>query len=62
RSLYLHFECGAWICGGRGVQEVREDFDKTLDVCQEITLEQCRSISWGRRLGRGLLKSFAPLM
>lgn len=62
RSLYLHFECGAWLCGGSGVLAVRDDFNETLARSGEVTLEDCRKVSWWRRLGRGLLKSFAPLM
>ncbi|MEG1778081.1 MAG: cardiolipin synthase, partial [Angelakisella sp.] len=62
RSLYLHFECGAWLCDSSGVFAVRDDFTKILEVSGEVTLQQCRDVSWVRRLGRGLLKSFAPLM
>lgn len=62
RSLYLHFECGAWLCGGSCVAEVRKDFDKTLELSQEITIAHCRATNWFVRLARGLLRSFAPLM
>lgn len=62
RSLYLHFECGAWLCGGSGVLAVRDDFRQTLELCGEVTLADCRSVSGWRRFGRAVLKSFAPLM
>ena len=62
RSLYLHFECAVWMYQTTSVAEVRDDFFKTQNVSQEITLEQCRNVSWLRRLGRSLLRVFAPLM
>lgn len=61
RSLYLHFECGVWLYRTRSVGQVLEDFKKTLCVCQEITVENNR-VSWLRRMGRAVLRVFAPLM
>lgn len=62
RSLFLHFECGVWLYNTKSVQEVKEDYLLTLDICQEITLKDCRNIKWYRRLGRSILKILAPLM
>ncbi|MEA5010592.1 MAG: cardiolipin synthase [Angelakisella sp.] len=62
RSLYLHFECGAWMYRTRCVAQVAEDFLKTQEVCQQITLEECKNISLARRIGRSILRAFAPLM
>lgn len=62
RSLYLHFECGVWLYQTKSILEVKEDFMKTLEQCQQITLEYCRSVKWYRRLGRLVLRAFAPLM
>lgn len=62
RSLYLHFECGAWLYRSKVVLDVRDDFLKTLEVCEEITLEKCRKVRWYRRLCRSILRAFAPLM
>lgn len=62
RSLYLHFECAVWMYQTTSVAEVRDDFFKTQNMSQEITLEQCRNVSFLRRLGRSLLRVFAPLM
>lgn len=62
RSLYLHFECAVWMYQTTAVAEVRDDFFKTQNVSQEITLEQCQNISWFRRLVRSLLRVLAPLM
>ncbi len=58
RSLYLHFECAAWMYKRH---DVRDDFLKTQQM-SEITLEECRNISIPRRLGRSVLRVLAPLM
>lgn len=62
RSLYLHFECGVWMYRSSSVLAVKEDFLKHLSECQEITLGDCRSVRWYRRLGRSILRVFAPLL
>lgn len=62
RSLYLHFECAVWMYQTPSVAQVRDDFLKTQQISQEITLEECQNISFPRRLGRSVLRVFAPLM
>ena len=62
RSLYLHFECAVWMYQTPSVAQVRDDFFKTQQISQEITLEECRSLSFPRKLGRSVLRVFAPLM
>ncbi len=61
RSLYLHFECGVWMYGTKAVQQVRDDFVKTLPVCTRITEESC-TCSGAERLFQEVLRLFAPLM
>ena len=61
RSLYLHFECGVWMCGSRAVGEVKSDFLQTLQVCQEITEEDCRC-GFFTRLAQDVIRLVAPLM
>lgn len=62
RSLYLHFECGTWLYKTDSVLKIKEDFLKTLEKCQEISLESCKNVRWYIKLGRALLRGFAPLM
>lgn len=62
RSLYLHFECGAWMFRSGAVMEVKQDFLGTLPKCSRVTLEECRSRKWYKRLLSGVLRLFAPLM
>ncbi|HWQ76790.1 MAG TPA: cardiolipin synthase [Syntrophomonas sp.] len=62
RSLFLHFECGVWLYRSSSVFEVKSDFVETLEVCQNITLEDCRRAKWYTRMTRSVLRMFAPLM
>lgn len=61
RSLYLHFECGVWMSDSSAVREVREDFLNTLELCEEISLENAKRFSRSRRFLNAFLRAFAPL-
>lgn len=61
RSLYLHFECGVCMYQSSAVMEVKEDFLNTLEVCQEVTLEECSGGVF-LRFRQNILRLFAPLM
>lgn len=61
RSLYLHFECGVWMYGTDTVSQVRDDFLRTLNECQQITLEDCRG-GFLKKAIQALLRLFAPLL
>ncbi len=62
RSFYLHFECGVWMYRTSCIADIQKDFERTLAVSQEITLAQCKAVPWLVRLGRSVLRVFAPLM
>ncbi len=61
RSLYLHFECGAWLCGSQMVAEIREDFLKTLQNSKKMTLGDCK-LGIFKRLVQIVLRLLSPLM
>ncbi len=61
RSLYLHFECGAWMYGTRAVKELKEDFLDVLNWCKELTAEDCNTNLF-IKMFQGILRLFAPLM
>lgn len=61
RSLYLHFECGAWLYNTTAVMELKKDFLKTQSECEEITIEKCTPQPL-MRLFQDILRLFAPLM
>lgn len=62
RSYYLHYECGIWFYKSKVVLDVKEDYLKTLEKSQEITMEDCLNVSWFVRVIRGILNLFAPMM
>jgi cardiolipin synthase len=62
RSLYLHFECSAYIYENDVVCDIENDYQETLLKCHEITLDDCRHYS-GFKLAIGkILRLIAPLM
>ena len=61
RSLYLHFECGMWMCDCPSVLDVKKDFEDTLKVCRKITEKNCES-NFFVRIIQDFLRVFAPLM
>ena len=61
RSLYLNYECGVWMYASKAVNQVKQDFLKTLEVCHEIGADDCKcSVIY--RLWQEILRLFAPLM
>lgn len=62
RSLYLHFECAAYLYKSNTVYTVEEDFQATLGMCRPVTLEECRRYSPLKRFVGNALRLFAPLM
>lgn len=62
RSMYLHFECGTWLYNCPTVAEIKNDFLKTLELCEEVTYEDCKKVPYLRRLVRSALNLFSPLM
>ncbi len=62
RSLYHHFECGAYLYGGKVLADIRQDFAGTMAASQEVTAEEVKKQSIFYRLLGLLLKVVAPLM
>ncbi|MEG0251687.1 MAG: cardiolipin synthase [Christensenellaceae bacterium] len=62
RSLFLHFECGAWMYKTSAIMDMKKDYLETLDVCQEVTIEVVKSTKWYVRIMQSILRVFAPLM
>lgn len=62
RSLYLHYECGVWLCKSSAVRAVKQDFMDTLSKCKEITLADTYEKNIIKRIGMAVLKLFSPLM
>lgn len=62
RSLYLHFECAAFLYRTAEIARIEEDFQATLAKCQEVRLEGLKKESLLLRAEGWLLKVLAPLM
>lgn len=62
RSLYLHFECAAYLYRMPVIASIEEDFLSTLASCQQVTLETMKKDKLYRKILGRLLKVFAPLM
>lgn len=62
RSLYLHFECGVWMFNSGSIYEIKDDYIRTLEVCDEITLEEIEKTSGIKKFGQSLLRLVAPLL
>lgn len=62
RSLYLHFESAVWLYRTNSIVQILEDYQKCLELCEEVTLQDVRGVKWYRRLTRSVLRVFAPLM
>ena len=62
RSLYLHFEDAVWLYRADCVKQVAQDFDNTFPLCHQVTLAECKSVSWFKRLFGSILRMFSPLM
>ena len=62
RSLYLHFECGAFMYGCPVIDDIIEDYNETRAKCQQITLQDCKKFPLHQKIAGTLLKFIAPLL
>ncbi|SEW23987.1 cardiolipin synthase [[Clostridium] fimetarium] len=62
RSLYLHFECAAYIYRNPEIFKIEEDFQNTRLQSHEMTLEDCRKFPVVKKFLGQVLRLFAPLM
>lgn len=62
RSLYLHFECAAYLYKVPALWDVRRDFEQTILKCRRIMQEDIKKQKLHTKLAAALLKVAAPLM
>ncbi len=62
RSLYLHFECAVYMYQNEEIKTIEHDFQETLRLCEEITLEDCYRYPIRKKLCGRVLRLIAPLM
>lgn len=62
RSLYLHFECGTYICDHPVVGDIERDFQETLQKCHKVSLTEVENRSVFEKVTGQVLRLIAPLM
>ena len=62
RSLYLHFECAAYLRDVPAVADIEADFRATAAKCQVIRMEDLKQTRLTTRVMGWLLKVLAPIM
>lgn len=62
RSLYLHFECAAYMCNVPCIEEIEKDYQDTLQMSQRITMESLLKEKVSMQIAGRVLRVFAPLM
>lgn len=61
RSFYLHQECAVWMHDTDCVPAMQADVEATIAVSHRVTQAEIDSVSWLRRFGRAILRTFAPM-
>ncbi len=62
RSLYLHFECAAYLYRVPAIADILKDFADTMEKSQSVTMERIKQEKFTTKLAGKLLKVAAPLM
>lgn len=62
RSLYLHYECAVWMYQTSAVEEMRQDFINTLEICTEISSDFFANNGLLKRFLLALIRFFSPMM
>ncbi len=62
RSYFLHYECGVYFYKNNIVNEVKEDFEKTLEKCRQVSYEEYENVAISEKILRILLNIFTPIL
>ena len=62
RSLYLHFECACYIYKNKVIEDIQEDYDKTIKECIRIKKENVEKYNIIKRIIGRVLRFLATLM
>ena len=62
RSFFLHFECATVFYGGRTVRDVKSDFLKTFELCEQVPADYRKRVGIPRRMFRGVVRAIAPML
>ncbi|MFV0466345.1 MAG: cardiolipin synthase [Lachnospiraceae bacterium] len=62
RSLFLHFECGTYLYKVPAIDDIKRDFDETMEKSMLISLDYYRKLPLLHRAQGRVFKMFGPLM
>lgn len=62
RSLYLHYECAAYMMNVPAIIDIERDFKDTLELSQKITLEEVKNFNIFTRIIGYIIRLVAPLL
>lgn len=62
RSLYLHFECGAFLYNNSEIEKIELDFQRTIRRCHKVTLVEVKERTMFIKITGQVLRLIAPLM
>ena len=62
RSLYHHFECGAFLQGTDCIRNIEQDFLETQAKCRTVTPDTVKQEKLRVKLEGILMKVLAPLL
>lgn len=62
RSFYHNYECGVWLYNTNSINDIKNDFEETLEKSIEVTNDFIKAnITWFKYIYGEILKLFAPL-
>lgn len=62
RSLYLHYECAAYMLNVPAIIDIEQDFNDTLELSQKITLEDVKKFNVFTKILGHVIRIVAPLL
>ena len=62
RSLYLHYECAAYMIGAKAIADIEADYKQTLNSCIRITMDEYKQFPLYTKLIGKMMRLVAPLI
>ncbi len=62
RSFFHHFECGTFIYKSKVINDIKNDFETTLQECSEFTIKDYKKFPLIKRMIGRIFRVFSPLM
>ena len=62
RSLYLHYECAAYMVGNEEIADIEADYKQTLNSCIRITMDEYKKFPLYTKVIGKMMRLVAPLI